>query len=110
MTRISLAEAGAHFAETVEQLREEPVLVESGRETVAVVLSFEAYQRLAAPEGEKLEALSAFWDREIERRMADSVTFELTEELWAEIRRDDGKDLDPDSLALAPRRAWARLG
>lgn len=105
MTRISLAEAGAHFTETVEQVREEPVILESGGEPVAVVLSFAAYQRLTEPENEKLKTLTAFWDREIELRMADPVSYELTPELWEEIRRESLGDYepDPDSLALPPR-------
>ena len=110
MTRMSVAEAGANLAETVEQVQGEPVVLESDGRPVAVVLSFETYQRLTEPEDEKLKALTAFWDREIERRMADPVSYELTEELWAEIRRDDGEELDPDSLALPPRQVPSGRG
>lgn len=104
MTRMTLAEAGADFAETLEQVRQEPVLVEREGEPVAVVLSFESYQRLAAPEDERIKALTAFWDEEIERRMAEPAMYEATEEFWQEIRRDDGEPLDLDSLALPPRQ------
>lgn len=103
MTRMTLAQAAEDFADTVEQARDEPVQVEREGEPVAVVLSFETYQRMAAPEDERLRSLTAFWDREIERRMAEPALFEATEEFWADIRRDDGEPLDPHSLALPPR-------
>lgn len=104
MTRISLDQARADLAETVERANLEPVLLEAQGREVAVVLSMAEYRRLATAEAREVQGLAdAAYDKVFGPFDRDSFR-ELSDQDWQNLL--DGKRTsphDPESWALPPR-------
>lgn len=104
MTRISLDQARADLAETVNRANFEPVLLEAQGRDVAVVLSMSDYRRLSTAEERENRGLAdAAYDKIL--GPFDRGSFrELSEQDWQDLL--DGKRTsphDPESWALPPR-------
>jgi prevent-host-death family protein len=104
MTTISLKDAQARLAETVERTKAGPVMLEDSGRSVAVVLSVEEYRRLSVVETRERERLSQESYDQIFGPFDRGEFHELTDQEWQALM--DGKRKsphDPQSLALPPK-------
>jgi prevent-host-death family protein len=104
MTTISLKDAQARLAETVERTKAGPVMLEDSGQSVAVVLSLEEYRRLSVAETRERERLSQESYDQIFGPFDRGEFHELTDQEWQALM--DGKRKsphDPQSLAVPPQ-------
>lgn len=102
MTTISLKDAQARLAETVERTEAGPVVLEDSGQPVAVVLSIAEYRRLSIVEDRERLSQEAY--DQIFGPFDRGEFRELTDQDWQALIDGKRKSLhDPQSLALPPK-------
>src|SRR5947209_12175677 len=103
MTTISLKDAQARLAETVERTEAGPVVLEDSGQPVAVVLSIAEYRRLSVVENREHERLSQEAYDQVLGPFDRGEFRELTDPEWTALVDGQRKSRhDPQSLALPP--------
>ena len=104
MTTISLKDAQARLAETVERTEAGPVVLEDSGQPVAVVLSIAEYRRLSVVENREHERLSQEAYDQVFGPFDRGEFRELTNQEWRALMGCERKSQhDPQSLALPPK-------
>jgi prevent-host-death family protein len=104
MTTISLKDAQARLAETVERTKAGPVVLEDSGQPVAIVLSVAEYRRLSAVEDREGERLSQEAYGQVFGPFDRGEFRELTDQEWQALVDGERKSPhDPQSLALPPK-------
>jgi prevent-host-death family protein len=104
MTTISLKDAQARLAETVERTKSGPVMLEDSGQPVAIVLSVAEYRRLSVAEDRESERLSQEAYDQIFGPFDRGEFRELTDQDWKALMDGERKSLhNPQSLALPPK-------
>ena len=102
MTTISLKEAQARLAETVERTEAGPVVLEDSGQPVAVVLSVAEYRRLSVVEDRERLSQEAY--DQVFGPFDRGEFHELTDQDWTALIDGERKfPHDPQSLALPPK-------
>ncbi len=106
MTTISLKDAQARLAETVERTEAGPVVLEDSGQPVAVVLSIAEYCRLSVVENREHERLSQEAYDQVFGPFDRGEFRELTDQDWKALMDGERKSLhDPQSLQVQSREA-----
>jgi prevent-host-death family protein len=104
MTTISLKDAQARLAETLERTEAGPVMLEDSGQPVAVVLSVAEYHRLSVVEVRERERLSQEAYDQVFGPFDRGEFRELSDHEWQALVDGERKSLhNPQSLALPPK-------
>jgi prevent-host-death family protein len=104
MTTISLKDAQARLAETVERTKAGPVMLEDSGQPVAIVLSVAEYRRLSVAEVRENERLSQEAYDQVFGPFDRGEFRELTDQDWKALMDGERKSLhNSQSLALPPK-------